>query len=158
MSVSMNSLTRRTDQNVVSIFPAERKLAISEPESQWRSKVIERLEKLIRLKPGWDGYEAQPVSFENAAFVLQMLDSICGDDAPTPQIVPGYKGDLQIEWHKPNGEIELHVAGPNDVRAWRCFAEDPEDGLEQNFANNFTALVNWIEQITEREVDIQRAA
>src|SRR5258706_7550436 len=84
----------------------------------WREPVIKRLNELVALQSGWDGYEGVPVTFENAYFTMGMLDACCRGDAPTPQIVPGASGDLQIEWHLDGGDIELHILAPNNVHAW----------------------------------------
>src|SRR5438093_6911026 len=78
---------------------------------QWREPVIKRLNVLVGLPPGWDGYEGTPVTFENAYFAMEMLDACCRGDDPIPQIVPGTNGDLQIEWHLEKGDIELHILG-----------------------------------------------
>ncbi|OWY28490.1 hypothetical protein CEJ42_14760 [Herbaspirillum robiniae] len=122
--------------------------------------VSDRLEKLIRLEHGWDGYRAEPVSFDNASFALRMLEKICPSDSPTPQIVPGRNGDLQIEWHTETGDIELHVRGPNDVHAWRCIQGDDEDGFEMNLTNDFIEVSRWITNLmtTGEEIAANAAA
>ncbi len=105
--------------NVVSIPTASARLVVFEPNHDWRTAVMKRLEQLVRLDLGWDGYSGQPVSLENAAFALRVLEAVCGPDASPPQLVPGSSGDLQIEWHTLKGDIELHVIAPNRVHAWR---------------------------------------
>src|SRR2546423_9954773 len=104
--------------NVVAMPTASRRLLISEPEREWRDSVGNRLEDLIRLERGWDGYRGAPVSFEIAHFAVRMLEVACGLEAPVPQIVPGSQGDLQIEWHTEHGDVELDVLAPNRVLAW----------------------------------------
>lgn len=140
-------------------FPLEQtRRTISENVVTWRANIIKRLENLVRLDNGWDGYNAPPVSFANASFALQMLDSICEADAPTPQAVPGTTGDLQIEWHTFQGDVELHVIGPNRVHAWRRFSGDTENGLEADLTNDFRPLIAWIQALTEPEVVHSAAA
>src|SRR5262245_40168454 len=92
-------------------------IAITEIDGEWKASVKQRLEELIRLEEGWDGYVAFPVSFETAVFALRMLESICGPNTPAPQIVPGLTRDIQIEWHTHHGDIELWVQSPNNVHA-----------------------------------------
>ncbi|WP_324779906.1 hypothetical protein [Thiobacillus sedimenti] len=100
------------------------------------------------MEPGWDGYRALPVSLENAVFALQMLGALCEADTPPPQIVPGFEGDLQIEWHTLKGDVELHVKAPNDVHAWRLLCDgDVEDEL--NLRNDFLMAAQWVREITE---------
>ena len=98
---------------------------------------------------GWNGYRAGPVEFRTANFALNMLKSVCGPDAPAPSVVPGVNGDLQIEWHLKNGDIELHVRAPNDVHAWRQTPTTHEDGEELTLTVDFTEIVRWIKELTE---------
>jgi hypothetical protein len=143
----------------VAAFPRRRvSVRVTEPSKAWREAVIARLDCLIRLERGWDGYEGMPVSFANATFALRMLESACGDDAPVPEIVPGADGDLQIEWHLAGEDIELHVRGPNDVIAWRMVGENDPDGEEIPLTNDFTIVVRWIENLAEREIATGTAA
>jgi hypothetical protein len=78
-------------------------------------KVTERLKELVSLNTGWDGYNAVPVSTENAVFALKFIRDICSDEIPFPQIVPGTKGDLQLEWHFRINKIEVHIYKPDDI-------------------------------------------
>lgn len=140
-------------------FPAlQVRRTLSENSASWRPQVLCRLEELVRLEPGWDGYTGLPVSFENATFTLQMLDLICGAETPAPQIVPGSSGDIQIEWHNAAGDIELNVLGPNDVHAWKCMVGDEEDGVELELTNDFLEVTHWIKQLREPTVAARSAA
>lgn len=124
----------------------------------WRENVVKCLEELVKLESGWDGYNATPVSFENAYFALRMLETICPSDTPNPQIVPGTSGDLQIEWHTESTDIELHVRGPYDVHVWRATKETGEDGEEFQLTNDFASVSHWIAEISESVIDSQRSA
>lgn len=122
--------------------------AISDSVYGWQEIVKDRLEELVRLEPGWDGYAGHPVSFDVAMFAYRMLESICGIDTPSPQIVPGSSGDLQVEWHTPVGDIELWVRAPNNVHAWRESADGNESD-EMNLSTNFAAVSDWVREYTE---------
>lgn len=132
---------------IVSLNASVRTL-ISAPVRRWRDEVVQRLNELAALCEGWDGYAGRPVNFETANFALRLLEVTCGFDAPTPQIVPGSDGDLQLEWHVGSVDIELHVRGPNDVIAWRSIG-DTLDGEELILTNDFTAVVSWIADLPE---------
>jgi hypothetical protein len=134
---------------VVPIRKAPSRFIISEPVASWRDAVLCRLNDLVRLPFGWDGYNGEPVSFSYASYALRLLEAVCGDRAPEPQIVPGSSGDLQIEWHTPRGEIELHIRGPNDVLAWHRDSDTGSDGEEVALTNNFLVVIGWIENLTE---------
>jgi hypothetical protein len=135
--------------NVVAIPTTSKRLLISEPERNWRDPVAKRLEELIRLERGWDGYRGAPVSFEIAHFAVRMLEVACGLETPIPQIVPGSQGDLQIEWHTERGDIELDVLAPNSVFAWRRTASTGPDGEEIQLTNDFSQVAVWIKELTE---------
>ena len=105
--------------------------------------------ELVRLPRGWDGYSAAPVTFANAQFALRLLEAVSPANVAAPQIVPGSSGDLQIEWHTLNGDVELHVQAPNQVHAWRLLARATSDAEELQLSNDFTALVAWVKDVTE---------
>lgn len=134
------------------------RILITEPILTWFEEVKQRLEYLIRLEQGWDGYKGLPVSFDNAYFAMQMLESICGTETPTPQIVPGVAGDLQIEWHTLKGDIELHVKAPNDVDAWILDVDGDEAGVERSLTTDFTEIAMWVTNITEPSIAAAAAA
>ncbi len=90
------------------------------------------------------------MSFSYASYALRLLEAVCGERAPEPQIVPGSSGDLQIEWHTPRGDIELHVRGPDDVLAWHRDSNTGPEGEEVALTNNFLVVVRWIEHLTEQ--------
>ena len=79
----------------------------------WRDQVRQRLTDLCKLSSGWDGYGAGPVDADTANFAWHLLDQSCPPDTPPPSIVPGVDGELQIEWHLKQGDIELHVRSPH---------------------------------------------
>lgn len=123
---------------------------MSEPSRTWRECVVQRLDELVRLDVGWDGYRGQPVSFENANFALRMLEVACPDGALAPQIVPGSDGDLQIEWHVDGVEIELDVRGPYDVYAWHLNRNVDAPGIELRLTNDFSVVARWIGELSGR--------
>jgi hypothetical protein len=145
-------MTQTSRDTFSSLFPLDLgagRVIVSRPVRDWRKEVTDTLNALTALERGWDGYRAGPVSFDTAHFALQMLESICRADAPAPQIVPGANGDLQIEWHTDNGDVELHVIGPYRVEAWRANRVTGPDGEELVLTNDFTEVANWIIETTE---------
>ena len=129
---------------------------VAQVSDTWHQPVIQRLEELVRLELGWDGYEGSPVTFVNAVFALRMLESTCGPWSLVPQIVPGSSGDLQVEWHTLHGDVELHVKAPNDVHAWRS----KTNGLEEELplTNDFSKIVAWIDELEEPSFAAKAAA
>jgi hypothetical protein len=84
------------------------------------------------------------VDFRTATFALQVLNHICPDETPVPSIVPGASGDLQIEWHLANSDVELDVRAPYQVHAWRWVAGHDEEGEERSLSSDFTDIAGWI--------------
>lgn len=131
--------------------------AISQSIPNWQIVVIDKLQELIRLEEGWDGYLAFPVSFESAMFAYKMLESISNSNTPAPQIVPGTSGDLQIEWHLLGGEIELWVRGPNSVHAW-CQLHNRSEQYELELTTDFSTVSEWVKKIMEPAIVIPASA
>jgi hypothetical protein len=123
------------------------RLIVGDAPCDWRALVIDRLDRLVGLPVGWDGYRAPPVAFATAYFALQMLNSICADNTKAPQIVPGSSGDLQVEWHSDDTTIELHVHAPNAVTAYRESSAIP-DGEEVELSNDFRVVLLWIREMS----------
>ena len=131
--------------------------AVPPRNQKWREQVVSKLESLMRLPSGWDGYVAKPISFNCASFSLSLLDSVCAADFPAPSIVPGLDGDLQLEWHTADADIELHIRNPNDVHAWRSVVGNgQEDDLKLTV--NFKAVAIWLNELSERAVVANAAA
>jgi hypothetical protein len=151
-------LTNAFSASVTSLPVNQSRLMVFTPHRSWYPKVKERLEQLVRLEVGWDGYQAKPVTFENATFALRLLEAICGNEQAAPQLVPGYDGDLQIEWHTLLGDIELRVRSANNVHAWRSLVSAGEDGETAELTNDFALVASWLKQITEPTVAAGSAA
>jgi len=136
-------------------FPSSRtRILLTEPVQAWHEEVMGQLNDLIHLKPGWDGYQGLPVTFENATFGLRIIEAICGNNTPPPQIIPGVSGELQIEWHTMQGDIELLVKAPNDVRAWHSPLSDGDNEEELLLAFDFTVVADWVKKVTETPIAI----
>jgi hypothetical protein len=133
----------------VARFPS-RKLLITPPRVRWGDEAKARLQELVRLEPGWDGYGALPVTLENAFFALEILNFTCGPGVSAPSIVPGPGGDLQLEWHTRACDIEVHIQAPYEVCAWRRLTDGDPIGEEVSLTNDFFKLSQWLNTLTEQ--------
>lgn len=161
MTFIQSNVARATSASANKIYflsKQHQRILLTEPTLTWFEEVKRRLEYLIRLEQGWDGYRGLPVSLDNAYFALKMLENICGTETPAPQIVPGVAGDLQIEWHTLKGDIELHVKAPNDVDAWILETDGDEAGVERSLTTDFTEIAMWVQNITEQPIATHAAA
>lgn len=145
--MSLTQAFNPISSTVTSLVSRNARIRITEPVSEWRRPVLKRLEELVQLPRGWDGYRAGPVGMDIAVFALSMLEKICDDDAEVPSIVPTADGEIQIEWHTHGGDVELLVRAPNDVLAWRASASTTEEGEELALTNDFTDVPDWIREI-----------
>lgn len=134
------------------------RITLSETKNLWQEVTIKRLEELIRLEPGWDGYQGIAVSLENVLFTFNILEKICKWNTEAPQIVPGYSGDIQVEWHTLNGDLELHIERPNKVNAWYWNINDESEGEELQLKNDFSKVAEWVKAIMESQVATSAAA
>jgi hypothetical protein len=148
---SSNGVFSQVNRTIISGAFAQHRITISDADCSWRDEVTKRLEELIRLEPGWDGYRGVPVAFENATFALKLLESTLGSYLPSPQIVPASGGQLQLEWHTQECDIELLVNKPNDVVAWRRCIDQDGNALEeeQELSNNFIEVARWLADMEE---------
>lgn len=127
------------------------------PVAAWHDSVTKKFKEILSLDPGWDGYKAPAIKRENAVFALSMLDAICGPDTPPPHVVPGSAGDIQIEWHTLDGDIELRVVRPNLVNAWYSRQDDGKE-IEIELTNDFQKVSTWLTEIMEAELAAEPAA
>jgi hypothetical protein len=147
-SVGIERLRALTGANVAS-HSAFSSCVVSAPVVPWHKAVTDRLEQLLKLSKGWDGYDGVAVRFENATFAIKVLELVFPGHGPIPQIVPGATGDLQIEWHMDQADIEIHVLGPYRVQAWRATAATGRDGEEVRLTNDFAIVARWINEMLE---------
>lgn len=111
--------------------------------SQWVQELESRLNSLTKLPIGWDGYQGKPVSFSCAKFAANLIESICVDNVPAPQLVPGSDGTLQLEWHLNDYDIEIDVLAPFEVVATRYdHVTGEEDEIEVQ--SDFSKLAEWV--------------
>ncbi|QUS56358.1 hypothetical protein [Pseudovibrio brasiliensis] len=107
-----------------------------------------RMNELCALEKGWDGYGGQPVSHHRMSFGANLLGSICSENTPTPSLVPGSDGTVQIEWHENFCDIELDILDAFEVSV---YCHDIKDNIEEEFdlSSDFSALAKWIQKLEE---------
>ena len=113
----------------------------------WLEEIRERLQALMALPAGWDGYSSPPVSPGVAAFALDIIEQCCTHETPPPSIVPGSSGTLQIEWHLERGDMELFIVAPGEVDAWYKDRSTGPNGVEAPLLTDFTLLKKWLSEV-----------
>lgn len=115
---------------------------------RWWNTMLRQLCALLVLPRGWDGYQGMPVTVDHVLCALHLLETCCGADDPAPQVVPGARGDLQLEWHGPRGDIELHLVAPAQVKAWYQNVTHGEE-IELMLTTDFAVVAAWLAQLRE---------
>lgn len=123
----------------------------------WQPIVRQRLDEVVGLQRGWDGYTGIGVSYTNAVFAEQLISAVCHSCNVQPQIVPGSRGDLYVEWHSLNGDVELHVVGPYKVYGTYEHMITGELVDNESFSSDFSKVSHWLKEISE-EYSHDRAA
>ncbi|BAV46422.1 hypothetical protein MesoLj113a_34880 [Mesorhizobium sp. 113-1-2] len=136
---------------------AVHRLIVQNPDYAWSDAVIGKLEELMRLPKGWDGYSGRSVDFSIAYFAANLLQAIYVPGAPCPSLVPGSDGTLQIEWHSAGLDIELDILGANKVE---CVMADINTGDEEEakLTVDFKIVRVWIDEMAKRAADAVPAA
>ncbi|MER9758497.1 hypothetical protein [Mesorhizobium sp. M0138] len=125
------------------------RLIVRDIETEWSEQVMAKLNELVALPTGWDGYSGSGVTFEIAHFSANLLQSIFVPDAPIPSLVPGSDGSMQIEWHAHGFDIELDVIAVNQVM---CLRRDVASGVELELflETDFKEVRSWMIELADR--------
>ena len=76
----------------------------------------QQVNDLLRLRSGWDGDRALPITDEAAGSAISLLFVIASDLSLPPQVFPLPDGGLQMEWHAGRSvEIEIDAEGDAHV-------------------------------------------
>ena len=98
-----------------------------EPSRLW--SIMSTIQRLARLRPGWDSYGANPVSrIAVSRVVTKLLPIILREDIPEVTIVPMRDGGLQFEWHRLGIDVEISVPPVGPVE---YLVADPALGIDE---------------------------
>ena len=87
----------------------------------WAQPVLETINYLLGLKPGWDSYGAPRIKPEVGRAAFDLLRDIMRANTPVPSIVPMGDGGVQIEWHVKGIDLEIEVRSMTQATA--CFED-----------------------------------
>jgi hypothetical protein len=76
--------------------------------------VEERLNELLRLPGGWDGFRARPLTDAAVRSAVLLLFAIANDETLPPQFFPLPDGGVQMEWHVAGESVEIEIDGLGD--------------------------------------------
>lgn len=107
--------SRKIDYVTSFVPPADRKVL--------GELALARLNDLLQLSRGWDGFRARPVTDAAAVTAIKTLFAVANDHSLAPQIVPLVDGGVQLEWHAGGFSIEIEVDGSGDAHYLAVNAE-----------------------------------
>jgi len=129
---------------------AERRVHVRNPPRPmpaWFAPSVTALVDLLSLPPGWNSHSAKKIEPRNVMAAIVLLGIIMDSDVPPPIVVPRVKGNIQLEWHTEQVDIEVYIDTPSTVR---FFAEDvaKEQAAEGSLSGREHELKNWLKRLS----------
>lgn len=75
----------------------------------WLPATIQRLNQLLMLHDDWDSEGARKIELTAVTMALQLIILAANIGAPQPTIGPTVEGELQVEWHMGNIDLEIET-------------------------------------------------
>lgn len=100
---------------------------ITGEEPNWLYRVLDEIQAFSLLPVGWDSYDGEPATFAAAFATLKFLERMLLNDSPTPSVVPGSSGGLQLEWHRSVGDLEVCFSPDGRISASFVSASGDEE-------------------------------
>jgi len=91
----------------------------------WFHPSVEGISSVLRLRRGWDSYDARPITHVSAQSALTFLSRVLEATTAPPAVVPLADGGVQIEWHRGGLDVEIAFS-PGD--APEMYIADHETG------------------------------
>jgi len=101
--------------------------------------------ELLELPPGWNSYNAKPITKENVNFAISLLGRTMHADTPAPNVVPMVRGGVQLEWHTRGISLETSIYSPNEVR---FLAEDVRCDDIVDGPLDLALLSKWVDRLS----------
>jgi hypothetical protein len=111
----------------------------------WVPEFIARVDELVDegvLDDDWNGHGASGLDPQAVVLAIRAMVALLGDGAgrPMPDVIPTFRGGLQLEWHLGAAELEVDV--------------DP-NGTVEVFFNDSAQQKEWGGTLSERESDVR---
>jgi hypothetical protein len=127
---------------------------LSTPDNPlWLEPIISDFSDLLDLPPDWDSYGAAEISKDSVKNALQLLFNIMQDDTPRPHVVPTTGGNVQLEWHTGDIDIEIEIEAYSAGRFNLFFEDlraDQEQEWEEEDSLDYSKLQECINLLTSR--------
>ena len=102
--------------------------------------------ELLELPPGWNSHSAKEIALPNVVATIKLLAVLLDPGTPPPIVVPRVKGNIQLEWHTEEIDLEVYIDSPSKIY---FFAEDVTDGsnVERPLAGHVLELKQWLKRV-----------
>ena len=120
--------------------------AADRPPPRWLQPTIRRMLDLPWDDNNWND-DAKPADPNAAANLLILLAHILDDAAPTPIIVPTWRGGAQAEWHMNDVDLEIEV--DPDGTIYYSF-ENPIEECEGPVGDDLSDLRGYVAHLPRR--------
>lgn len=112
----------RHDSAVKSLVSVPTKLMADSAPTMARSRpgnkereIVNRINRLLELEPGWDGAHAQPLTFSAVEATVEVLSDVMIEAIPVPDVSPSVDGGMLLEWHEGGFELEIWASANGAV-------------------------------------------
>ena len=148
---------REIDDAISSLSVRRVRVRVANPRSAWVKELEDRFDELTSLPRGWDGYAGAPVSFNCAQFAANLIERLCINSLPAPQLAPMPDGTVRLEWHMNKFDLEIDVLGPYNVLAYRAdLLTDEEEEIE--IQTDFSELSDWVSKLATDRIEFLEQA
>jgi len=114
------------------------------------SRLAGTLERLQRVKPGWDGPKSPAISVEAMNVVARLaLDVFPADMVDLMHVAPIPNGMLQMEWYSNREGLELELEAPDKIRYLRWAPSrgiEDEDDVPVSDTGRILELLKWFKE------------
>lgn len=116
----------------------------------WLVPIKVRLEKIADLPENWDSYGANRIKESSVISAFNLLLEIMKDDTPVPQIVPTPEGNVQLEWHERDMELEIEVKSNTLLDVYCDDLRSNDEPYEKELEYDLGKLTGFIDKLTSR--------
>lgn len=81
----------------------------SDERSFWQAEIRRRMNNLLDLNEGWDGYDAPGIPSQTAMFSVQILEQLWRPGLSLPDISPMSDGSIMLEWFKDDAVLTIEI-------------------------------------------------
>jgi hypothetical protein len=115
--------------------------------ADWVLEAAKKLERLGRLRPGWDSYGGLALKPVVKDLTIQVLTLLRKDELPVPAVVLGSAGTVQLEWRGGGKELDLELLDNNTFEYVTVSRdgtiEEGEEGV--NLPGKLRDLTAWLQ-------------